>query len=55
MPMFMDVHQHLPDGTTASDVAGAHAAGALPAAASAAGMVPSRVNCVTAPVAICST
>jgi hypothetical protein len=26
MPLFMDVHTSLPDGTTASDVAGAHAA-----------------------------
>ncbi len=25
MPLFMDVHDHLPDGTTAADVAGAHA------------------------------
>jgi hypothetical protein len=26
LPLFMDVHQHLPEGTTAADVAGAHAA-----------------------------
>jgi hypothetical protein len=26
MPLFMDIHQHLPEGTTAEDVAGAHAA-----------------------------
>jgi len=26
MPLYMDVHKHLPDGTSASDVAGAHAA-----------------------------
>lgn len=26
MPLFMDVHQKLPDGATAKDVAGAHAA-----------------------------
>lgn len=26
MPLFMDVHEHLPEGATASDVAGAHAA-----------------------------
>jgi hypothetical protein len=26
MPLFMDVHQHLPEGTTAADVAGAHQA-----------------------------
>jgi hypothetical protein len=26
MPLYMDVHQHLPEGTTADDVAGAHAA-----------------------------
>ena len=25
MPLFMDVHQQLPDGATAADVAGAHA------------------------------
>ena len=25
MPLFMDVHDHLPDGATAADVAGAHA------------------------------
>jgi hypothetical protein len=25
MPLFMDIHQHLPDGTSAQDVAGAHA------------------------------
>jgi hypothetical protein len=26
MPLFMDVHESLPDGTSAKDVAGAHAA-----------------------------
>jgi hypothetical protein len=26
MPLFMDVHKQLPEGTTAADVAGAHAA-----------------------------
>src|SRR5688572_28399953 len=26
MPLFMDVHESLPEGSTASDVAGAHAA-----------------------------
>jgi hypothetical protein len=26
MPLFMDVHNQLPDGATAADVAGAHAA-----------------------------
>jgi Nickel responsive protein SCO4226-like len=26
MPLFMDVHQQLPDGATEADVAGAHAA-----------------------------
>ncbi|MEX0834222.1 MAG: DUF4242 domain-containing protein [Actinomycetota bacterium] len=26
MPLFMDVHESLPEGATASDVAGAHAA-----------------------------
>jgi hypothetical protein len=26
MPIFMDVHEHLPEGATATDVAGAHAA-----------------------------
>jgi Nickel responsive protein SCO4226-like len=26
MPLYMDVHQHLPEGTTVDDVAGAHAA-----------------------------
>ena len=26
MPLFMDVHENLPEGTTAADVAGAHAA-----------------------------
>ena len=26
MPLFMDVHEKLPDGATAKDVAGAHAA-----------------------------
>ena len=26
MPLYMDVHRHLPDGTSAADVAGAHAA-----------------------------
>ena len=26
MPLFMDVHEQLPDGATASDVAGAHKA-----------------------------
>lgn len=26
MPVFMDVHEHIPDGATAKDVAGAHAA-----------------------------
>ena len=26
MPLYMDVHKHLPDGTSAADVAGAHAA-----------------------------
>jgi hypothetical protein len=26
MPLFMDVHRQLPDGTSAADVAGAHAA-----------------------------
>ncbi len=26
MPLFMDVHQSLPEGSTAADVAGAHAA-----------------------------
>jgi hypothetical protein len=26
MPLFMDVHKQLPEGTTAKDVAGAHAA-----------------------------
>ena len=26
MPLFMDVHHSLPDGTTAADVAGAHQA-----------------------------
>jgi Nickel responsive protein SCO4226-like len=26
MPIFMDVHEHLPDGATAKDVAQAHAA-----------------------------
>lgn len=26
MPLYMDVHQKLPDGATAKDVAGAHAA-----------------------------
>lgn len=26
MPLFMDVHENLPEGTTAQDVAGAHAA-----------------------------
>ncbi len=26
MPLFMDVHRQLPEGTTAADVAGAHAA-----------------------------
>jgi hypothetical protein len=25
MPLFMDVHEHLPEGATADDVAGAHA------------------------------
>jgi hypothetical protein len=25
MPLYMDVHQNLPEGTTAADVAGAHA------------------------------
>lgn len=25
MPLFMDVHQNLPDGASAADVAGAHA------------------------------
>jgi hypothetical protein len=25
MPLFMDVHENLPDGATAADVAGAHA------------------------------
>lgn len=25
MPLFMDVHEQLPDGATAADVAGAHA------------------------------
>jgi hypothetical protein len=26
MPLFMDVHEHLPEGATAADVADAHAA-----------------------------
>jgi len=26
MPLFMDVHEHLPEGATAADVDGAHAA-----------------------------
>jgi hypothetical protein len=26
MPVFMDVHEHIPDAATAKDVAGAHAA-----------------------------
>ena len=26
MPLFMDIHQQLPEGTSAKDVAGAHAA-----------------------------
>lgn len=26
MPLFMDVHEHLPEGATAADVAGAHQA-----------------------------
>ena len=26
MPLFMDIHETLPEGTTAQDVAGAHAA-----------------------------
>jgi hypothetical protein len=26
MPLFMDIHEHLPPGTTARDVAGAHEA-----------------------------
>ena len=26
MPLFMDVHEQLPDGATATDVAGAHKA-----------------------------
>lgn len=26
MPLFMDVHNHLPDGATSKDVAGAHEA-----------------------------
>jgi hypothetical protein len=26
MPLFMDIHEHLPEGTTARDVAEAHAA-----------------------------
>jgi hypothetical protein len=26
MPLFMDVHEHLPEGASATDVAGAHAA-----------------------------
>ena len=26
MPLYMDVHRHLPEGTSAVDVAGAHAA-----------------------------
>jgi hypothetical protein len=26
MPLFMDIHEHLPEGATAADVADAHAA-----------------------------
>lgn len=26
MPLYMDIHQHLPEGATAEDVAGAHQA-----------------------------